>query len=274
MADQDDPKLFADVDPESAPKTANISRQGPVGPGQLPTPAEFCALYGYNPFPAKWKAWLNAVHKAVATSRGIAGNHVSIDQHKGQGTVYNVDRRRAAPVTACPETLLVTITGVSFPCGCQLKDTTGEHFVWTGDLSGTFEITKYHDDATSCLWDDGFTGSGIASVDIYSSGHDCPSTPDRTCPDIISGPGDPYLFAGFMKDTGKWWIAVTPFNSCDFMNSIFFYGGGSTVMSSPISNITTCTSYLGFNPADEFFAYYFGVSLTGSATSGTATISL
>jgi hypothetical protein len=88
---------------------------------------------------------------AVMSAQGIAGRSVSIDEHKGKGTVYNIaDNRRAAgrPITnTCSITGNVTaeLSGIMLDCGScvQFADAMGGtvYGSLTGDINGSYTLT-------------------------------------------------------------------------------------------------------------------------------------
>lgn len=67
---------------------------------KIPKPDEFAAQHGHNPFPPRWEKWLSAVREGILSAQPVAGRHVSVDEHPGNGTVINVAARR--PITQPP----------------------------------------------------------------------------------------------------------------------------------------------------------------------------
>lgn len=74
--------------------------------------------------PFKWSALrqqLLSLREDIQSIQKVAGRNVTIDEHRGKGTLINVERVGLATPTGCPVTgtdTTAVISDVGFPCGC------------------------------------------------------------------------------------------------------------------------------------------------------------
>lgn len=119
---------------------------------------------------------------AVMSAQGIAGRFVSVDEHKGKGTVYNAadsSTRRRGGGAKCPTTepLTVVISGVSCDCDCISAAPiggAGSLIVTDCSINGTFSVPFY---SPPTEWR--FESSTAFGCENYS-GHDCATDIDPT----------------------------------------------------------------------------------------------
>ncbi len=205
----------------------------------IPTPNEYAAKHGHTPFPPRWGRWLSAVRRAILTNQGIAGNNVSIDEHIGVGTVYNVAGERGrkpisggggAPVVfpCCPAATLVCdqISASLSKCGIPAYDGSGSLY-----LSQT--ATMSHHDSVgglfACDWT--ATATQVVTFDPVTCEFSC------ECSGSITRTGNPPFSDGCSGSTVNGsclgGIATPPADS------------GSQVGTELVGCSDSCTSCLG-----------------------------